>query len=44
MVSCWWDSATQETALELLGLVVFYWVVGVVFRRGKSVKEILIEK
>ena len=41
MVSFWWDSVDQSTAVELLGVVVFSLVVGVVSRRGKSYKEML---
>ena len=41
MVSFWWDSLAQATSEALLGVVVFYLVVIVVYRRGNSDKEML---
>ena len=41
MVSFWWDSVSQTTELSLLGVVILYWVVVVVSRRGNSDKEML---
>ena len=41
MVSCWWASVSQETAVALLGVVLLSWVVGVVSSRGKLDKEML---
>ena len=41
MVSFWWASVAPETAVALLGLLVFSWVVGVFSKRGKSDKSML---
>ena len=41
MVSFWWASVDQATVVELLGVVIFSWVVGMVYRKGNSDKSML---
>ena len=43
MASFWWASVSQETTAVLFGVLVFSWVVGVVYRNGKSYKAMLCE-
>ena len=40
-MSCWWDIVSQATAAELLVILVFSWVFGMVSRRVKSYMEML---
>ena len=44
MVIYWEDSVAQETAVELLGLVVLSWVVGLDYRMGNPYKAMLGER
>ena len=43
MMNCWWNSVSQVNVAYLLGVVVLYWVVGVVYRRANSDKATLVE-
>ena len=43
MVIFWWASVAQENVAALLEVMIIYWVVGVVSKRGKSYNVMLVE-